>query len=96
MTRPTHILPDGSVVFPAGHDDATPLPAGYWEANDAQAAWRAVRAQRNALLASCDWTQSLDSPLSSAAQAEWAEYRQALRDVTAQSLPVEWPAAPAP
>jgi len=50
-----------------------------------------IRAERNRLLVESDWTQVLDAPVN---QAEWATYRQALRDVTAQPgfpLNVEWP-----
>lgn len=53
-----------------------------------------VRAERDALLAACDWTQVADAPVD---QAAWAVYRQALRDVTAQSgFPdaVVWPTKP--
>lgn len=54
----------------------------------------AARAQRNALLADCDWTQLADAPVDAAV---WATYRQALRDVPAQSgFPTEisWPIPP--
>ena len=53
-----------------------------------------VRAERDALLAACDWTQVADAPVD---QAAWAVYRQALRDVTAQTgFPnaVVWPTKP--
>jgi hypothetical protein len=40
-----------------------------------------IRQQRIGLLSSSDWTQSLDSPLSAEKKAEWAAYRQALRDL---------------
>ncbi len=40
-----------------------------------------VKSYRNALLAWSDWTQGNDSPLSSSKKAEWATYRQALRDI---------------
>ena len=40
----------------------------------------AVRAERDKLLASCDWMGMSDVTMS----AEWATYRQALRDVTDQ------------
>lgn len=53
-----------------------------------------VRAQRNKLLASCDWTQLPDAPVD---PAPWATYRQELRDVTDQpGFPWEitWPEAP--
>ena len=43
---------------------------------------RMVREKRNALLAECDWTQAVDSPLSDTDKAAWATYRQALRDMT--------------
>ena len=42
----------------------------------------AVRKQRNEKLSECDWTQVDDAPVDKAA---WATYRQALRDITAQS-----------
>ena len=53
-----------------------------------------VRAQRNSLLAASDWTQVLDAPVN---QSAWAEYRQHLRDITAQpGFPanVIWPSKP--
>jgi len=40
-----------------------------------------VRATRDALLTACDWTQLADSPLTAEKKAEWATYRQALRDL---------------
>lgn len=60
------------------------------------AQWSVVRADRNQRLASCDWTQLPDSPLSNEEKAQWATYRQALRDVTQQSDPfaIVWPTAP--
>ena len=54
-----------------------------------------VRAERNRRLADCDWTQLPDAPVD---RAEWATYRQALRDVSSQpGFPwsVEWPSQPA-
>jgi hypothetical protein len=40
-----------------------------------------VRSERNNLLSQSDWTQTLDSPLSDSKKAEWATYRQTLRDL---------------
>jgi hypothetical protein len=56
--------------------------------------WTVVRAERNRLLADCDWTQLPDA---SADAAAWAVYRQALRDITDQSDPfnIQWPIKPA-
>jgi hypothetical protein len=54
------------------------------------AQWNVVRAERNKLLADCDWTQLPDA---SADAAAWATYRQALRDITSQANPfnIVWP-----
>jgi hypothetical protein len=52
-----------------------------------------VRADRNARLVACDWTQLPDAPVD---YTIWAVYRQQLRDVTAQvGFPweVQWPEA---
>ena len=43
--------------------------------------WAILRAERDYLLSQCDWTQFPDSPLSTEKKAEWATYRQALRDL---------------
>lgn len=56
----------------------------------------AMRATRNQLLTSCDWTQVADAPIDKAA---WATYRQELRDITTDAhFPnleeADWPVAP--
>lgn len=56
-----------------------------------------VRAERNARLAACDWTQLDDANLDNALKLEWRDYRQALRDISSQSgFPHEvvWPLRP--
>jgi hypothetical protein len=59
-----------------------------------------VRFKRNAKLTRSDWTQFPDSPLSDSHKAEWAAYRQALRDIPetyseATSLDdIIWPTRP--
>lgn len=40
-----------------------------------------VRERRKELLIASDWTLGNDSPLSISKKAEWATYRQALRDM---------------
>lgn len=55
------------------------------------------REERDGLLASSDWTQSPDSPLTDAKKQEWATYRQALRDLPANTVdPANptWPTQP--
>ncbi|WP_243452119.1 tail fiber assembly protein [Desulfovibrio subterraneus] len=57
----------------------------------------AIRAERDRLLASCDFTQLPDAPLSAAQKEKWSAYRQALRDISLQAgFPnsVVWPIAP--
>ena len=57
-----------------------------------------VRSIRNTLLSQSDWTQLPDSPLTEVKRAEWATYRQALRDITEtyadNLLETEFPDAP--
>ena len=59
-----------------------------------------IRQRRASLLSSSDWTQAVDSPLSDEKKAEWAAYRQALRDLPddqggVNSIDdVAWPARP--
>ena len=48
-----------------------------------------MRQERNALLAQSDWTQMADSPLSNSKKAEWATYRQQLRDFPASWTPAD-------
>ena len=54
-----------------------------------------ARAARAELLAASDWTQLPDVPL--ATKQAWADYRQALRDITGQPgypLEITWPTPP--
>lgn len=56
-----------------------------------------VRAERNAMLSTCDWTQVDDTPMTNVKKQEWAIYRQALRDISKQEgFPWEltWPTSP--
>ena len=59
-----------------------------------------VRGERQKKLAMSDWTQTIDSPLSDSKKAEWATYRQALRDVPANNSDatdlsdIIWPTKP--
>lgn len=55
--------------------------AAYKAMRDVEQA-KAVRQQRNQLLKDSDWTQIVDS---TANKEDWAAYRQALRDITAQT-----------
>ena len=66
------------------------------EAKDALDAQQAAmqRSERTRRLEECDWTQLQDAPVN---QQAWANYRQALRDITSQSgfpWEIEWPSKP--
>ena len=60
----------------------------------------AVAHRRAGKLYESDWTQLPDSPLTTEKKAEWATYRQALRDITTQLEGVDtmqnvpWPTKP--
>jgi len=49
--------------------------------------WDLIYAKRLALLEGTDWTQLPDSPLTEEKKAEWAAFRQGLRD-----MPEKWSA----
>lgn len=56
-----------------------------------------IRAQRNALMADCDWVAIKATETGEPVPKEWEEYRQALRDITLQAgFPeaVIWPEVP--
>lgn len=94
-------------IFSCAQDDDTyPYQAAIDESDTrylafvAQTSGAAVEAKRRRgeLLVGSDWTTGNDSPLSAAKQDEWKIYRQALRDITAQSgFPdvISWPTQPA-
>jgi len=59
--------------------------------------WAYNRSKRDHLLKECDWTASSDNTLSDAKKAEWATYRQALRDVPqthTDPRDITWPTKP--
>lgn len=63
---------------------------------DPELLWQALRAERNARLAACDWTQTADQ--AEAVQLLWRPYRQALKDLpenTVDPASPSWPAPPA-
>lgn len=59
--------------------------------------WADIRNKRDSLIAETDWTQYQDSPLSVEKKAEFAAYRQALRDLpqsTDNPDEIVWPVKP--
>lgn len=63
---------------------------------DIERQWVNIRSERNQYLANCDWTQLPDAALTNVQTADWATYRQALRDITEQADPFNlyWPTPP--
>ena len=59
--------------------------------------WKAIRTNRDILMAKSDWTVTTDTALSDSVKAKWVTYRKALRDLPAsKSDPddITWPDAP--
>ena len=81
-----------TIAFTGAELDAWTANKTAWDAGaDARKAAE-VRAERNTKLAAMDWTQGADTP--QATKNKYAPYRQALRDVPAQTgFPntVVWP-----
>jgi len=81
---------DGVTVTKVSQEEA------YTANKDAEAA-TAARATRDGLIASCDWMAIKAFEGGTGVSTEWATYRQALRDVTAQAgFPndITWPEKP--
>jgi hypothetical protein len=81
---------EGVTVTKASQEEA------YTAAKNAQAATTA-RAERDKLIASCDWMAIKAFEAGTGVATEWATYRQALRDVSAQEgFPntIVWPTQP--
>lgn len=72
-----------------------PVTVQQFELFQVEQAWQELRSRRNQLLTASDWTVLSDTPTSTAA---WKTYRQALRDLPANTAdphnPV-WPTPPA-
>ena len=81
---------EGATVTKASQEEA-------YTARKNEEAATAVRAERDKLIASCDWMAIKAFEAGTTVSAEWATYRQALRDVSAQAgfpLDVTYPTKP--
>ena len=59
--------------------------------------WQKLRTERNFILMNSDWSQLPDAPLTSSQKTAWVTYRQALRDLPANTEDpknVTWPLQP--
>jgi len=67
------------------------------DADALASSWANLRTERDSLLVFSDWTQYNDTPLTDEAKAEWAVYRELLRDLPANTpdpANPTWPDAP--
>jgi len=82
IQRPSHIAyvtESGEQVTRELTEEEYAMQEEAQEASDLDLSFQ--RSQRNAFLADSDWTQyAEDNPLSDEKKAEWATYRQTLRD----------------
>ena len=87
--------PNGSetVLLTAAENAARDAEESAWLADATNREWSAIRTQRNALISATDWRVLPDQPVSQ----PWLDYRQALRDLPANtddpSNPT-WPTKP--
>ena len=104
-TIPAHTDEDGNDV--AEEDVATTYVQSHFVGDDTAKdarllaeEWTQIRAERNRLLTSSDWTQGSDSPLASGKVTAWATYRGKLRTLPADQsskttyADITWPSQP--
>ena len=92
MTR-YHATANGNVPFTAEEEAEFDAAEAAWTTDADNRKAEKERAKRNRLLAETDWRAGADLTLSS----EWIAYRQALRDLPAQTgFPntITWPTKP--
>jgi hypothetical protein len=91
-----HMTPKGPVPFtPKEEAERDAQEAAFAAEADDRAAIN-LRIKRNILLVESDWTQIADAPVDA---AEWATYRQALRDISSHAnwpnlSEADWPVKP--
>ena len=94
------VLNSGDGILEGEHDRATQKIVDGAAVSYTPNFWPKVRRDRDLLLTESDWTQVADTPLTDSKKAEWATYRQALRDVPATNSSVTnidnvvWPTEP--
>lgn len=94
------LLEEGESIIEGHYDRATQKIVDGAAVSYTPDFWPRVRRKRNLLLTESDWTQVADSPLTNSKKAEWATYRQTLRDLPSTQSSVTdidnitWPTEP--
>ena len=78
------VLNSGDGILEGEHDRATQKIVDGVAVSHTPDIWIKLRRSRNFLLTESDWTQVADTPLTDSKKAEWATYRQTLRDLPSQ------------
>ena len=93
MTR--NRLVDGVLVpLTVAEDAALDTEEATWNAGAKARAREVMRLQRDTLLRESDWTRLDDAAISAEKKAEWATYRQVVRDLPKNTADPETPAWP--
>jgi hypothetical protein len=79
------VLNSGDGILEGEHDRATQKIVDGVAVSHTPDIWIKLRRSRNFLLTESDWTQVADTPLTDSKKAEWATYRQTLRDLPANN-----------
>lgn len=80
---------EGNVVTKASQEEA-------YLARRNEEQWKSIRQQRDSLLKDTDWLSIRAADTGVAMNSTWADYRQALRDISTQEDPfaIVWPSKP--
>ena len=97
LTWPEGVDPIGSFYEPVKDPETGIISLVENTQKKTAAAWTALRTERNARLAACDWTALSDAHLSQDKKDAWFAYRQSLRDLPENATDptqVTWPVSP--
>ena len=89
-----HNINGEHIPFTAEEEVARDAEEAAWAAGETDRVWASIRTQRNTLISATDWRVLPDQPVSQ----PWLDYRQALRDLPANTTdPANptWPTMPA-
>ena len=92
-----HATPNGNVPFTAEEEVARDAEEAAQAAKAPARAWQTLRDKRDQLLTETDWVVTMHKELGTNISSAWKTYRQALRDLpanTSDPTDVTWPTKP--